>query len=71
MAVEPEKLSSLAMRNVMFFATSIACALLLGVALYLRLNEGSVLARLGILVASLAMALLMIRFAGRAAGGEQ
>ena len=59
------------MRNLTLFGMSVACALLLGGVLYLRLNAIGGLARVGLLVASLAMAVLMVRLAGRAGGSQR
>ena len=50
---------------------SIACALLLGGGLYLRLTGTGGLAKVALLVASVAMALLMVRFVGRAAADRR
>ena len=47
---------------------SVACALLLGGGLYLRLSDTGGLAKVALLIASVAMAVLMVRAAGRAAG---
>ena len=59
------------MRNLTLFAMSLACAVLLGSALYLRLNGAGVIARVGILVAALAMAVMMVRLVARAGGDER
>lgn len=52
------------------FAMSLACAVLVGAAMYLRLSEGAPLARVGLLVASPAMLAMMLRLVGRAGGGQ-
>ena len=61
----------MARRRLALLGISIACALLLGGVLYLRLGEAGALARVGLLGASVAMAVLMVRFAGRAGGSQR
>lgn len=50
---------------------AVACALLLGGMLYLRIAGAGALARLGIIVVSLVMAVLMVRLAARAGASER
>lgn len=59
------------MRNQTLFAMSLASAALLGGVLHLRLNGAGVIARLGIPVAAVAMAVMMALLAGRAGGEER
>jgi hypothetical protein len=53
------------------FVMALLCALILGAVLYLRLEDANGLARAGVLAASVAMAVLMVLFVGRARGRER
>lgn len=50
---------------------ALACALVLGAVLYLRLSDADGLSRAGVLVASVAMAVMMVLLAGRAVGDQR
>lgn len=50
---------------------AVACALVLGGVLYLRLNDADGLPRVGVLAASAAMAVMMVLLVGRAGGDER
>lgn len=57
-------------RGPALLAMAVGCGLLLGGLLYLRLGDPGGLARASILVASIAMALLMVRVVGAGRGGR-
>lgn len=50
---------------------ALLCGLTLAAVLYLRLQDTDGLARVGVLVASAAMAAMMVVVVGRAGGGER
>lgn len=50
---------------------ALACALVLGAVLYLRLNDADGLPRVGVLAASVAMAVMMVLLVGHAGGDER
>ena len=58
-------------RNLTIIVMAVACAVLLGGVLYLRIAGAGALARLGIIVVSLVMAVLMVRLAARAGASER
>ena len=58
-------------RNLTIVVMAVACALLLGGVLYLRIAGAGAPARLGIVVVSLMMAVLMVRLAARAGENER
>ncbi|SEH16206.1 hypothetical protein [Thermoleophilum album] len=59
------------MRNLALIALALACAALLSVALYLRLNETGGVARVVLLIAALALAVMSVGYAGRFGGGRR
>ena len=58
------------MRTRWLIPMSLLCALLLGAVLYLRLNGGEPTTRIAILLASVTMAVVMVRLVGRDGGAE-
>ena len=56
------------MRTLWLIPMSLLCALLLGAVLYLRLSGGGAATRIAILLASVTMAVVMVRLVGRDGG---